>query len=68
MSDEARRKILARRASFVAAALASVACGTGCGEPANPRPCLEPPLSPGAPEDAGREPPPQPCLAPKRTP
>ena len=38
MSDESRKKILARRASFVAAALAGVACGKDAEAP--PQPCL----------------------------
>jgi hypothetical protein len=72
--DEARKKVLARRATFVAAALAGVS--TACGkEPAQPpQPCLsvapildvgpQPCLSPVPPSqpdetDAGT---PQPCL------
>lgn len=53
--DEARKKILARRATFVAAALAGVS--TACGkEPQNvPQPCLSVPVS----RDAG----PEPCLS-----
>ena len=72
--DEARKKILARRATFVAAALAGV--GTACGkEPtpppqpcltpvqtvddaAAPEPCLSPPPRPDE-ADAGK---PEPCL------
>ena len=56
-ADEARKRILARRASFVAAALAGVS--TACGkEPAQPpQPCLSPVL---VVEDAG----PEPCLSP----
>ncbi len=78
--DEARKRILARRATFVAAALAGVT--TACGkEPAPAQPCLMPPLvvvdaspepclSPSEPElppDAAL-PPPQPCLTPVRPP
>lgn len=56
-ADEARKRILARRASFVAAALAGVS--TACGkEPTQPpQPCLSMPLIV---EDAG----PEPCLSP----
>ncbi len=56
-ADEARRRILARRASFVAAALAGVS--TACGKEPNqpPQPCLSMPLIV---EDAG----PEPCLSP----
>lgn len=67
MSDEARKKILARRATFVAAALAGVA--GACGKEPVPQPCLKvayiPPegAAPSAVvEDAS--PPPQPCLSP----
>lgn len=44
--EAARRIILARRAKFVAAALATVACGKsgGGGDGCGPRPCLEPPI------------------------
>lgn len=38
MNDETRRRILARRSAFAAAALAVSASNTAC-----PRPCLEPP-------------------------
>lgn len=77
MNDESRKKILARRASFVAAALASVACGKEPQE--QPQPCLSVPINyrPDAeaepqpclsvtqepPPDAGG-PPPLPCLSP----
>lgn len=73
--DEARKKILARRAAFVAAALATVAGADAC----SPQPCLEPPRAP--PGDGGADteqplvespdaqppfqpPPPMPCLSP----
>lgn len=73
--DDARRLILARRARFVAAALASVAVTAGvaagteacaggveqtdAGSDAAPRPCLD--IAPDASDDdAG----PKPCLAP----
>lgn len=70
MSDEARKKILARRAAFVAAALATVACG----KEITPQPCLSPPPLPPREGDAGQveetlDPdagpvvPPQPCLS-----
>lgn len=66
-SDRARDAILARRAKFVAAALASIACGKTSGEPA-PHACLK--VAPvavdaGAPasaEDSGAQAPPLPCL------
>lgn len=71
--DEARKKILARRAAFVAAALATVACG----KENVPQPCLSPPPLPpgdgGAPTEQPLgtpdaeppvEPPPMPCLSP----
>lgn len=57
MSDESRKKILARRASFVAAALASVACGKDAAE--RPEPCLSVPYNYG--HDGST--PPQPCLS-----
>lgn len=52
MSDEARKAILARRASFIAAAMASLAA-EGCGKTEThdagaeiaPQPCLMPPMS-----------------------
>lgn len=68
MNDDAKKKILARRSAFIAAALAGVAGATSC---ASPQPCLEPPLSPGGDgganvdlQDKPKDPPPQPCLAP----
>lgn len=72
MSDDAKRAILARRARFVAAALAgvSIACGKEAAKPepclepmidrdAEPMPCLSPPPMPVEEEDAGA---PRPCL------
>jgi hypothetical protein len=65
--DDAKRLILARRARFVAAALAgvagvAVACG-GSIDDADPQPCLSPPYQP---RDAGSgtDAEPQPCLEP----
>lgn len=63
MSDDARSKILARRASFVAAALAGVT--TACHrEPkaAEPETLVVPTLDAGAPPPV----PPRPCLEPPR--
>lgn len=63
MSDDAKKTILARRARFVAAAMASMslACGK---EHADPQPCLSEPYHPPdaapAPSDTA---PPQPCLS-----
>ncbi|MBX3192440.1 MAG: hypothetical protein KF819_35945 [Labilithrix sp.] len=58
--DKARRIILARRARFVAAAVAGV--GIACGkDQAPPQPCLSaPPIEHDA---MPPEPPPQPCLS-----
>jgi len=57
MNDDSKKLILARRARFVAAALAGV--GVACGkEPAQPQPCLSPVYV--APPDAE----PMPCLSP----
>jgi hypothetical protein len=50
--DDAKRMILARRARFVAAALASMAAVAHAGA-CNPSPCLEPVPSPTP--DAGRD-------------
>jgi hypothetical protein len=61
-NDDAKRLILARRARFVAAALAGVAVACG-GSEAEPEVCL----SPLAPRDAGgdaADAQPQPCLEP----
>ncbi len=56
--DEARKKILARRATFVAAALAGVSTACGKEPSATPQPCLSQPLV----RDDGAGP--QPCLEP----
>lgn len=74
--EAARRAILARRARFVAAAVASVgiACGKTTSTDPPPAPCLSVPIQTDAeprpclkvalPEDArAPEPPPQPCLS-----
>lgn len=53
-SDEARRKILARRATFVAAALAGMSTACGKEPTKNPEPCLSVPI----------QHPPEPCLSP----
>lgn len=53
--DDAKKKILARRAQFVAAAIASIGV-TSCGKD-TARPCLSPPADP----DAAMAP--QPCLS-----
>jgi len=57
VSDDARKKILARRAKFVAAAVATI--GIACGKEPNPppQPCLSEPYNPGDAE-------PLPCLTP----
>jgi hypothetical protein len=55
--DDAKKIILARRARFVAAAVASVGIACGKTESGPPMPCL----SIAVPNDA--EPPPQPCLS-----
>ena len=63
-NDDAKRLILARRARFVAAALAgvAVACG-GSTEEGEPRVCLR--IAPDAgPRDAAADAEPQPCLEP----
>lgn len=64
MSDDAKKLILARRARFVAAAVASV--GIACGKekatpPTPPEPCLSPTVAIEA--DAGAPPTPTPCLS-----
>jgi|GEM_PF-2369309 len=69
--DEAKAIVLARRARFVAAAVASV--GIACGKSTTPpEPCLSATVQPDAaplpclspmPADAGREAPPMPCLS-----
>ncbi len=61
-AESARRTVLARRARFVAAAVASVgiACGKSTSNDAPPGPCLSVAID----RDAGPVPPPQPCLKP----
>lgn len=61
-NDDAKRLILARRARFVAAALAGVA--VACGGSAEPETCLSPVFTPtdGGKDAADAEP--QPCLEP----
>jgi len=54
MSDEAKKRILARRAKFVAAAIAGMGVNAAA--------CSEPCLSPGVPPDTGADTAPQPCL------
>jgi hypothetical protein len=76
-NDDARRILLARRARFIAAALASItATGTavlagteGCGggteqsDGGDPQPCLSPSVCLEPPvEDSGTDAPPQACL------
>jgi serine/threonine-protein kinase len=56
VSDDARKKILARRAKFVAAAVAGIA--VACGKEPAPQPCLS-----ATPVDDASVPP-QPCLSP----
>jgi hypothetical protein len=79
VSEDARQKILVRRARFVAAALAGIGV-VSCAGDQSPQACLSPPQPPpeadagptgpsGEPEaDAGpgdaAEPPPHPCLSP----
>jgi hypothetical protein len=65
--DESKRLILARRARFVAAALAGVAAtANACGGDAEPQPCLSPlydgGISDGRADAADARP--QPCLEP----
>lgn len=60
-NDDAKRLILARRAKFVAAAIAGMA--VACGGSADPEPCLSPVLQPrDAGPDADADTQPQPCL------
>ncbi len=76
--DEIKRLILSRRAAFIAAAIASLATAQCEPKPADPQPCLSPPVDPidqrpqvclspmpATPPDAGAatEAPPQPCLS-----
>lgn len=60
-ADDDKKVILARRAKFVAAALAGVAVACGKEPTQPPQPCLSVPIEP---RDSGPEPPPQPCLSP----
>lgn len=53
--DDAKRRILARRAKFVAAAVAGLGAVSACDHCGSPRPCLEPPLASTTP--------PGPCLS-----
>jgi hypothetical protein len=55
--DEAKRRILMRRARLVAAAVAGLGAAVACGGQVTPQPCLEP-VQDGGP-DATQ---PQPCL------
>jgi hypothetical protein len=64
MSEDARKKILARRATFVAAALAGVACGKEPRE--SPQPCLSVPFIPA--EASAPDAEPRPCLTPMPSP
>lgn len=70
MSDEARKKILERRATFVAAAIASLAASCEHKPPISAEPCLSaPPYEAGTPEDtseptATQDAEPLPCLSP----
>jgi hypothetical protein len=61
VTDDPKRAILARRARFVAAAIAGVtvsACGGQTTDP-SPQPCLEPSIDAG---DAADDSAPEPCL------
>ena len=67
MSDDAKKLVLARRARFVAAAIAGIGVATAACDSAEPSVCL----SPLAPKDAGvtdadakSDADPQPCLSP----
>lgn len=65
-NDDAKRLILARRAKFVAAAIAGIAVACG-GSEADPEPCLSPVLQPrdagpDADANANVDAQPQPCL------
>jgi len=62
--DDAKKTILARRASFMAAAIASV--GIACGKTqSSPEPCLAVPMN-YDPDAEAPQPPPRPCLSPVR--
>jgi hypothetical protein len=59
-TDDAKRLILARRARFVAAAVAGLAAACGGGtDDTKPTPCLDPVM-----RDSGADAEPQPCLVP----
>ena len=65
MSDEEiKRLILARRAAFVAAAVASLAVASCEPKPADPGPCLSAPYDPNAQPPPNPNYPPQVCLSP----
>ena len=65
-ADDDKKLILARRAKFVAAALAGVTVACGKEPTPPPQPCLSVPVDN---RDAGPpEPPPQPCLTPMMMP
>lgn len=63
MTDDAKRTILARRARFVAAALAGI--GVACGKTEAPQPCLStrPASTDAAAPPPDAEAPPEPCLS-----
>lgn len=64
-NDEARKIVLARRARFIAAAVAGV--GIACSDPKRPEPCLSPipeQPDPGPGPDVCLSVSPQPCLEP----
>src|SRR5262245_42133194 len=67
--EDAKKLILARRAKFVAAALAGMtgvatACGGSTSEPADPQPCLKIAPDSSVAADASGDATPQPCLEP----
>jgi hypothetical protein len=63
-ADQTKRLILARRARFVAAALASVtAAGTAACGKTTAQPCLEPPPATASPHPCLDVASPEPCLA-----
>ena len=63
-NDETKRLILARRARFVAAAVAGIAAACGSADDSKPTPCLEPIIRPDASTDGATDAEPQPCLSP----
>jgi hypothetical protein len=63
-NDDAKRLILARRARFVAAALAGVAAACGGETEESPRVCLSVLADSGPGDASGSDAEPQPCLAP----